>query len=221
MNSSLRVPRSSSVSASPVPSALWLTLGVWLCGALIAAAYGLLARLPVTAIPLFVWTPVLVCVLLLRISSQVRAAVAAVPLYALVIFHSLRALAGAAFLVYEARGLLTSAFALPAAYGDLAVGLLSIPVALAARRSPSAARRAVAAWNLFGLLDIVLVFIMAQRILLFGAGPDAMRAFFLFPMPVIPLFLVPLVFLSHGLIFVRTRRPRTAPDARRMPVSRC
>ena len=202
LSHSARLGATSSVSGR-----LWLGLGVWLATALILAAIGFLDQLPVTAIPLCIWTPVLLLALAIWRSPSLRRAVNAVPLHALVGFHSVRAVVGAAFLFYEAHGLLTPAFALPAGIGDVAVGLSSLPIAwLAARRGAEAARRAVFAWNLCGLIDILLVFVTAQRILLFGEGPTAMRAFFLFPNPTIPLFLVPMVLLTHALIALRTRR---------------
>jgi hypothetical protein len=171
-----------------------------LLGAVAAAALGLLPALPVAAIPLFIWTPVLAIAVALRLSPRLRAAVAAVPTSWLVLFHASRAPIGLAFLVLAARGLLSADFAQPAGYGDIAVGLLAPPATWAARRDK---RALVFSWNLLGALDILLVFVTAQRILLFGEGPGAMRAFFVFPGPITPLFIVPLVLLTHGLIFQR------------------
>ena len=197
-------------TASAIPNRLWLGLGGWFCVALSLAALGLLERLPVLVIPAFIWTPVLLIALASWRFPALRRALDAVPLALLVGFHAIRAVIGGAFLIYAAYGLLTPRFALPAGYGDIAVGLLAIPIAVrAARRADAGPQRLVFAWNLCGLLDILLTIVSAQRILLFGEGPPALRAFFVFPNPLIPLFVVPLVLLTHGLIALRTR-PRAA-----------
>jgi hypothetical protein len=207
------VDSKSSVPArttSAIPNRLWLGLGGWFCLALSLAAIGLLERLPVFVIPAFIWTPVLLVALASRQFPALRRALEAVPLALLVGFHGIRAVIGGAFLIYTAHGLLTPRFALPAGYGDIAVGLLAIPIAVRAARSADARpERLVFFWNVFGLVDILLTFVNAQRILLFGEGAPAMRAFFIFPNQLIPLFVVPLVLLTHGLIALRTR-PRAA-----------
>jgi hypothetical protein len=196
--------------ASPTLNRLWLGLAGWFCLALSLAAIGLLERLPVFVIPAFIWTPVLLIALFSWRFPALRRALDAVPLPALVGFHVIRAVIGGAFLIYAAYGLLTPRFALPAGYGDIAVGLLAIPTAVyAARRANASSRRLVFVWNLFGLLDILLTIVSAQRILLFGEGPAALRSFFIFPNQLIPLFVVPLVLLTHGLVALRTR-PRAA-----------
>ncbi len=203
-----------SVGSAVAPASahgLWVALGVWFTGALAAAALGLLPALPVAAIPFFIWTPVVAIAVALRLSPRVRATVDAVPTSWLLLFHAIRAPIGLAFLLLEARGLLSADFALPAGYGDIAVGLLALPATWAARRDQ---RALVFAWNLLGALDISFVFVTAQRILLFGEGPSAMRAFFVFPGPITPLFIVPLVLLTHGLIFQRVwTRPATTDFA--------
>ena len=123
-------------------------------------------------IPAFIWTPVLLIALASWRFPALRRALDAIPLAALVGFHAIRAVIGGAFLIYAAQGLLTPRFALPAGYGDIAVGLLAIPIAVrAARRADAGSQRLVFVWNLFGLLDILLTFVSAQRILLFGEGP--------------------------------------------------
>src|SRR5688572_8731683 len=131
----------SSVSAhtgSSIPNRLWLGLGGWFCLALGLAAIGLLERLPVFVIPAFIWTPVLLIALFAWHLPALRRALDAVPLATLVGFHVIRAVIGAAFLVYAAYGLLTPRFALPAGYGDIAVGLLAIPIAIRAARRADA-----------------------------------------------------------------------------------
>jgi hypothetical protein len=185
-----------------------LFLATWLGAATLFAGSGLFGRMPPYFIPILIWTQVLMIAVVLWRSAGARGAVALVPVWVMVAFHGVRAPIGAAFLVFEARGLLAPEFAWSAGIGDLLVGVLAVPVAIAVRRQPAEWRGRIRVWNWFGLLDILLVFMTAQRILLFGEGPSALRAFFLFPVQLVPLYVVPLVLLTHALIHLRLKKPR-------------
>src|SRR6185312_16789652 len=78
-----------------------------------------------------------------------------VPLAALVGIHSLRVL-GLSFVLLYAAKRLPAPFAPVAGWGDIAVGLLAIPLALMlARGGDTVPRGLVALWNALGLLDLV------------------------------------------------------------------
>jgi hypothetical protein len=201
----------SPAHGSSIPRGVWMFLAVWFGAAAVFAAAGWLERLPPYFIPIVIWSQVLLVAAVLWRSTAARSAVARVPVSAMVAFHVLRAPIGAAFLIVEAMGLLTPKFALPAGIGDLAVGVLAMPVVFLAQRRLVESRRLIRFWNWFGLCDILIVFVTAQRILLFGEGPSAMRAFFIFPAQLIPLYVVPLVLLTHGLIHLGLRE--AAPQA--------
>lgn len=184
---------------------VWWALAVWCALALAGAAVGVLAYVSPYALPLLIWAPVLTVAALLWMKPAIRAAVNELSLWAMVVFHAIRLPIGVAFLIQQANGLLAREFAQLAGYGDIAVGLLAIPASFLARRPTRGRLRLVALWNALALLDILVVFVTAQRVLLFGGGPAAMTAFFLFPGPMIPLFVVPLVLITHGLIAWRCR----------------
>ena len=63
---------------------------------------------------------------------------------------------GVIFLVLYASGKIPGAFALPAGIGDVLTGLLAPIVALGYARGRPGAERRVLAWNVFGLLDLVV-----------------------------------------------------------------
>ena len=95
-------------------------------------------------------------------------------------------------------------FARPAGIGDTvtaigAVILLLWP--LLRGRRPS--KPAIDIWNVFGFLDIFLVVFAALRVgLVDSPGMAPLRSF---PLMLLPTFLVPLIIVSHILIFVRLR----------------
>ena len=55
---------------------------------------------------------------------------------------------------------------------------------------------------------MLLVFVTAQRLLLFGDDPDALVELTRFPLLVVPMFVVPLVLITHFTIFAQLWRAR-------------
>ena len=62
-------------------------------------------------------------------------------------------------------------------------------------------RRVVFTWNLVGLLDMLMVFVTAQRLILFGDDPDALVQLAKFPLLMVPTFIVPIVLITHLVVF--------------------
>jgi hypothetical protein len=120
----------------------------------------------------------------------------------ILLMHTFRFI-GLAFLVpgVVSRSL-QPGFALPAAYGDLAATVLAwLAIAALGTRLERAAAWALGIW---GTLDLLLAFYLG----LFGVriAPSALGAAFF-----IPTVLVPMLFVSHGLLFALLLRngPRT------------
>ena len=110
----------------------------------------------------------------------------------LLLLHSFRFI-GLAFLV---KGVvapeLPAAFAVPAAYGDLIAALLAL-VALAALRSGFGIPL-VWAFNLWGTADLLYAFYQGNAS---GLAPGMLQATYF-----IPTFIVPLLLITHGLMFL-------------------
>jgi hypothetical protein len=136
----------------------------------------------------------------------------------LVLFHLVRVVAGVGFLVLHQRGQLTGDFALVAGWGDIAVGLTAPLAVLALPADTLARRRVVGLWSVLGLLDILAVIGNAQRLLFFSGTPDALAPLTRFPFSLLPLFIVPLVLITHFTVMARLWSPlsgRSGPWARR------
>src|SRR5829696_9411769 len=109
-------------------SGIVFVLGGWLVVALIVGATGALSGLPVP--PPFIAVALTFLVLvLMRISRGVQAAARGLGARSLVAFHAIRLPIGACFLVLERRDVLPPAFANPAGWGDIVVGLAAVAVA--------------------------------------------------------------------------------------------
>ena len=108
---------------------------------------------------------------------------------------------GLMFLVLYAVGRLPGMFALPAGVGDVIVGLVAPIVGIAYARNPHSAAGLVRAWNLFGIVDLIVA---VGTGLLTSPSPIQMLAFdapneliSAFPLVMVPVFLVPLSILLH------------------------
>jgi hypothetical protein len=95
---------------------------------------------------------------------------------------------------------LPSAFAVPAAYGDLVAAILAVVATLALSRRASSATLLVWLFNVWGTADLLFAFYQG----VFGVQLDPMMlgaAFF------IPTAVVPPLLVLHGLIFWFLIRP--------------
>ena len=186
-------------------------LAIWLAAVVALAAAGLFrgAADNPPRIGSAVALPVLVGALALAISGDARAFAARIPQPWLIAPHVLRVL-GVVFLVLQARDVLPAHFALPAGLGDIAIGLAAPFVALALSRGALRARGAAIAWNLLGILDLLvavgvgaLTAESSVRVFFSTPSTDAMAVL---PLSVIPTFAVPLFILMHVVSLMGLRR---------------
>jgi hypothetical protein len=180
-----------------------LVLWVWLAAAIYVGHTRALAQLPPLGIPATVLSLTILLVLAYRRITPLRTWIDALDLRTIVFLHVIR-FVGIYFLVLGQRGVLPQRLALPAGVGDIAVALLALVVALYPF-SESTRRRAIYYWNIFGVVDILLVISSGVRTAL--AGSRDLDAFTQLPLSLLPTFLVPLIIASHLAIFRRLDRP--------------
>ena len=133
-----------------------------------------------------------------------RAWTRSIPLRGLILLHLTR-FVGFYFLALASRGELPRGFALPAAYGDIAVaagaaliGVWCVPPNTTTRRG------AIYLWNALGLADILFVVGSAAWHTL--TAPTSMLAFSRLPLVLLPAILVPVIIASHVVLFARLHR---------------
>jgi hypothetical protein len=177
-----------------------IVLLVWLLGPLafaLNAPDGALLATP--AIITLLGLGTLVGILSLLISPLFRQLLRTVPETWLVSIHATR-LGGLLFLALMDMKLLPAEFALPAGYGDMAVGLLALGlVSLLAQRKPYAHALAIG-WNVLGLLDFVGA--LTTGILFIGpfaaqVAASGVSLLYLNYVLIVPSFGVPLYTLLH------------------------
>jgi hypothetical protein len=112
------------------------------------------------------------------------------------------------FLFLYSRGELPAKFALTAGWGDIivALGAVLLLVIPTARQST----RLIAAWNVIGLVDILLVVATAAGLAF--ANRESMSALTRLPLSFLPTMIVPLIISSHVAIIARlARKPEALP----------
>jgi hypothetical protein len=153
--------------------------------------------------------PLITAAIGLWLSGSVARLVSAIPLHWLVAAQTYR-LGGGIFLALWADGRLPWQFALPAGVGDVTTGFFAVVVAASLARKSAGAHRAVYAWSLFGLADLVVAVMMGAMTspgrahLLAFAAPNLLISSY--PLVMIPTFAVPLALMLHGLVLWRLRR---------------
>jgi hypothetical protein len=133
-------------------------------------------------------------------SSKIKFLLDHVPQHWLVGIQFYRTI-GLVFLWLYGKGLLPEQFAVPAGYGDLIIGLTAPLVAFAVLMRATGARPLAVIWNLLGILDLAVAVGMGVL-----SAPGPFRHVFtepttellsVFPLVLIPTFVVPLSVLLH------------------------
>lgn len=186
---------------SAVRTAAAVLLG-WFAVAVVLACFGVYRAAPdrLPTIQYGISLPLLAGWLLMWRSPATRRVIDAAPQQWLIGIQVYRVL-GLIFLVLYVSGDLPGPFAWPAGVGDVAVGLLAALVARADFDRPSTCFTAVSLWNVLGILDLIVAVAMG---LLTVPSPLQRLAFnrpteliTVFPLVLIPTFLVPLSLLLH------------------------
>jgi hypothetical protein len=166
-------------------------------------------RRPLPLLPIAILLPPIVASVLLLRSRRVAALLDAMPAHWLVGLQVYRVLGGF-FLINYARGLQPGLFALPAGIGDVLTGLFALSTAAYVASGTSLGRRLGIAWNVFGLLDLIVAITMGATT---SPGPFQLFAFDhpntlvgSYPTAMIPAFAVPSSIVLHILSIRQLRR---------------
>jgi hypothetical protein len=117
---------------------------------------------------------------------------------------------GLAFLGLYANGLLPGSFALPAGLGDIAIAVTAPVLLLAVLRRPRfIASKTFAAWNVLGILDLVVALsegTLNAALATGAAGEISMEPMARLPLVIIPVYLVPILIMLHVSALMQARR---------------
>ena len=196
---------------SPLQKLTTVTIaGLWIGLAVALATTGIYAvtATPVPAVGVMVALPLIVIGIATLLSARMRETLLALPVPLLLGLNALRILPGAFILLLASQGKLSGPFPQSAGWGDIIVGVIAIPLLLAAARNFAGSRRALLAWNILGTLDLLeavapgVLSAPGSPLQIFG-GAVGSTAMWSLPWSSIPTLLVPFYFITHGIIFAR------------------
>jgi hypothetical protein len=110
---------------------------------------------------------------------------------------------GFTFVLLEARGVLPAIFALPAGYGDMAIGMTATLVAW--KLANPARRNSFILWQLLGITDLVTAVSLGTTARLISPEGPSMVAMTVLPLSLVPTFLVPLFLIFHVICIAQAR----------------
>jgi hypothetical protein len=116
---------------------------------------------------------------------------------------------GFTFLLLEARAVLPAIFALPAGYGDMAIGATAGFVAW--KVANPVHRASFIAWQLLGIADLVTAVSLGTTASLLDPHGPPMVVMTILPLSLIPTFLVPLFLILHVICIAQARNWKPAP----------
>ncbi len=186
--------------------------GGWVGLAMVLGASGRLAFSPAFPAPLIgvlLAVPLLTAGVLALTSERVRTALLGVPLQLLIGLNAMRIL-GVLFLLDFVAGSLSGPFPFFAGLGDIVTGALAIPLALRIASSKEPSVRAIAGWNAFGVLDLIVAVGLGiasaagspLQLIHAGVGSQAMQYL---PLCLVPTVLVPFYLLTHAIVAAQLR----------------
>ena len=187
--------------------------------AMAAAASGAVAAGPLVLLALFSLPLIVAGILWSR--PRTHAAMIGIPLSLLIGLNVMRSL-GFMFLLLASQGRLGGPFPYSAGWGDIITGVVALPLAIAVARG-TASNGLIAAWNAFGLLDLLVAVSLGVtsangspvQLIHAGVGSQAVTQL---PWSLIPTVLVPFFIVMHLVMFaqLRARSPHRV-SARAVP----
>lgn len=110
---------------------------------------------------------------------------------------------GFTFVLLEAYGVLPAIFALPAGYGDMAIGATASFVAW--KLVDPGHRNTFIVWQVLGITDLVIAVSLGTTAGLISPQGAPMVAMTVLPLSLVPTFLVPLFVIFHAICIAQAR----------------
>jgi hypothetical protein len=117
---------------------------------------------------------------------------------------------GFIFIVLEAYGILPALFALPAGYGDMAIGATASLVAL--KLATPRHRTAFTIWQAAGIADLVMAVGLGTTAPWLDPSGTSMAAMTMLPLSLVPTFFVPLLLVFHVICIAQARAWKRASE---------
>ncbi len=114
------------------------------------------------------------------------------------------------FVLLEAHGLLPAIFALPAGYGDMAIGATAVFIAW--KVANPAHRNSFILWQVLGITDLITAVSLGTTGPLLDPSAASMTPMTVLPLSLVPTFFVPLLLIFHLICIAQARAWKIAPQ---------
>ncbi len=154
------------------------------------------------AVGLAALTPIVVFSLWFAASEKFRQFALSLNPRTLTFVQSWRIL-GFVFVLLQAHSVLPAIFALPAGYGDMAIGATASLVAW--KLANPSHRRTFLLWQVFGIADLVMAVSLGTTARLLSPHGTSMVAMTVLPLSLVPTLIVPLLLIFHVICIAQAR----------------
>ncbi len=120
---------------------------------------------------------------------------------------------GFTFILMQAHRALPAIFALPAGYGDMAIGATAAFAAW--KLATPANRNSFILWQMLGIADLVTAVTLGTTAFLLSPQDATMAPLTVLPLSIIPTFLVPLFLIFHVICIAQARAWNVATERTR------
>lgn len=158
---------------------------------------------PPVAFGLAALTPILIFLVWFASSPEFRRFTMSLNPRVLTFIHTLR-IEGFVFLVLATYGILPRAFALPAGWGDIFIGITAPFAAL--KLATFKHRRSFVAWQVLGMIDLATAVTLGTLVQALDPRGISTSAMTVLPMSLIPTFGVPLFLILHVICIAQAVR---------------
>ncbi len=196
-------------------------LGAWFLFSLAASGVHLFennSSRPPVGIGLAVLTPIVLFALWYATSPGFRQFALSLSPRTLTLVQAWR-IGGFTFLVLHAHGILPGIFALPAGWGDIAIGATAPLVAFNLAKPGHG--KGFILWQVLGILDLVTAVSLGSLAGLISPGGIPTGPMTVLPLSLIPTFAVPLLLIFHLICIAQARRwperEQTRPNGQLAP----
>jgi hypothetical protein len=211
LRKALNTPPWTARDRDKVVNTFAIALIGWFLAASVSAWLGVYHAVPgaMPTIQYALLTPIIIGAWLIWRSPTVGLVIDAIPQQWLVGVQIFRVLGGT-FLVLYAMGKMPGIFAWPAGIGDLLVGVLAAVIAVAYARAPRVNSDLIMWWNILGVTDLVIAvatgIASSPSLIQVAAFDQPNELISMFPLSLVPAFLVPLWILLHIASLTKLRR---------------
>jgi hypothetical protein len=180
-----------------------ILLLLWFINAFLLGFSGKISELTPPLPQIIIFVLVIILLLIFNIVQTLKNWILSINIKYLIGIHLSRFI-GIYFLILYSRDLLPYDFAVKGGMGDIFIAVTALLLIIFISRENTIRDKLYLVWNTLGFIDILFVVLTAARIGM--KNPVEISELFKLPLSLLPTFLVPIIIVTHIMIFIRLFR---------------